>query len=114
MSDDFSVSFGTKFLISAKIILLCGFLSFVNVVKLIKIDNLYNESIYQNNQDFSQFNTKHKIIAIYYPQNKIINEDYLKNTSQSLIKEKEEINNPNKSLIEKDVNLARNHGIIIN
>ena len=69
MSDDFSVSLETKFLISAKIILLCGFLSFVNVVKLIKIDNLYNESIYQNNQDFSQFNTKHKILAIYYLQN---------------------------------------------
>ena len=112
MSDDFSVSFETKFLISAKIILLCGFLSFVNVVKLIKIDNLYNESIYQNNQDFSQFNTKHKILAIYYPQNEIHKENYLnKNTSLSLIKEKEEINNPNKSLIEKEVNLARNHGI---
>ena len=111
MSDDFSVSLETKFLISAKIILLCGFLSFVNVVKLIKIDNLYNESIYQSNQDFSQFNTKHKIIALYYPQNKISNEDYLKNTSQSLFKKKEEINNLNKSLIEKEVSLAKNHGI---
>jgi len=112
LSDDFSVRIETKFLISAKIIMLCGFLSFVNVVKLIKIDNLYNESIYQKNQDFLNFDTKHKILAIYYPQNKISNEDYFdKKDSNSLIKKKEEINKLNKSLIEKEVNLAKNHGI---
>ena len=41
-----------------------------------------NESLYQNNQDFSQYQTKYKFIAIYYPDN-----------NRSLINHNEEINN---------------------
>ena len=55
--------------ISIKIILFCGFLSLFNINKVINIDNLINESLYQDNQDFSKFSTNYKILAIYYLQN---------------------------------------------
>ena len=60
-----------------------------------------NESLYQNNQDFSQYQTKYKFIAIYYPDN-----------NRSLINHNEEINNVNiYKLIEEQINLAKSHGI---
>ena len=108
----FLINIQSKFLISAKIFLLCAFLSFINIIKVIKIDNLYNESVYQNNHNFSKFDTKYKVLAIYYPINSNDTNYYIdKNISQSLIKEKEEINNLNKSLIEKQVKLAKDHGV---
>ena len=64
-------------------------------------------SSYQNNLDFSHFETKYKIVAIYYPQNYInkITFDENENTT-----EKEEIN-LSKSLIEQQIKLAKIHGI---
>ena len=59
----------TIFGFSFKILVLYVFLSLFNVSKVIKIDNLINESLYQDNQDFSKFTTKYRILAIYYLQN---------------------------------------------
>jgi len=74
----------------------------VNHNKIIIIDNEINESLYKENLDFSQFETKHKVVAIYYPDNytnKIEN-----------VKKNNKINNYN-SLIEYQIKLARMHGI---
>ena len=45
------------------------FIFSVNHNKIIKIDNEINQSLYKENLDFSQFETKHKVVAIYYPDN---------------------------------------------
>ena len=74
----------------------------VNPNKIIKIDNEINESLYKENLDFSRFKTKHKVVAIYYPDNcsnKIEN-----------VKMKNNTNNYN-SLIEYQIKLAKMHGI---
>ena len=63
----------TSFRIFIKLVFFYTFITTINDYKIIKIDNLINESLYQNNQDFSNFTTKHKIIAIYYPDNNINN-----------------------------------------
>ena len=102
------------FVISLKIGLFFCFLSLFKITKVINIDNLINESSYQENQDFSKFSTKHKILAIYYPQNLINNTNtkyFLdKKTSKTLNQEDEEFN-LKKSLISEQVELAKNHGI---
>ena len=100
--------------ISIKIILFFGFLSLFNIHKVLNIDNLINESLYQENQDFSKFSTKYKILAIYYPQ-KFTNYNgtqYFidKRASKSIIQEDEGFNFK-KSLILEQVKLAKNHGI---
>ena len=100
--------------ISIKIILFFGLLSLFNINKVINIDNLINESLYQENQDFSKFSTKYKILAIYYPQN-FTNFDETKYSvdkkkSKSIIQEDEE-NKFKKTLIYEQVKLAKNHGI---
>ena len=74
----------------------------INHNKIIIIDNEINESLYKENLDFSQFETKHKVVAIYYPDNytnKIEN-----------VKKNNKINKYN-SLIEYQIKLARMHGI---
>ena len=94
-----------------KIILFYFFVTLINFRKVIIIDNLINESLYQDNQDFSKNETNFKILAIYfplyytekfYPTNKMDN-----NFAMS---KNEEIN-INKSIIEQQVKLAKNHGI---
>ena len=101
----------TIFGFSFKIMVLYVFLSLFNVSKFIKIDNLINESLYQDNQDFSKFTTKYRILAIYYLQN-IISPTDLDNikTTLSFSKKNKEINF-NKSLIKEQVKLAKSHGI---
>ena len=101
----------TIFGFSFKILVLYGFLSLFNLSKVIKIDNLIKESLYQDDQDFSKFSTKYKILALYYLQN-VIKTIYLDNTKKTKFfsKKNEEIN-INKSLIKEQVNLAKNHGI---
>ena len=91
---------------------LYGFLSLFNISKVIKIDNLIKESLYQDNQDFSKFTTKYKILTIYYLQ-KIISTKDLDNTKKTKFfsEKNEEIINFNKSLITEQVKLAKNHGI---
>ena len=82
-------------------------MSLVKIQKVLEINNLVNESLYQHNLDFSKFDTKYKILAIYYPQNYInkIVFDEDENTN-----EKEEIN-LSESLIEQQIKLAKIHGI---
>ena len=74
----------------------------VNYNKIIIIDNEINESLYKENLDFSQFETKHKVVAIYYPDN------YTNKIEK--VKKNNKINNYN-SLIEYQIKLARMHGI---
>ena len=101
----------TIFGFTFKIMVLYGFLSLFNVSKVIKIDNLIKESLYQDNQDFSKFTTKYKILTIYYLQN-IISTKELDNTKKTkFFSEKKEEINFNKSLIKEQVKLAKNHGI---
>ena len=82
-------------------------MSLVKIQKVLKINNLVNESLYQNNLDFSKFNTKYKILAIYYPQNYINQIAYEENKNTN---KKEEIN-LSETLIEQQINLAKIHGI---
>ena len=91
----------TSFRIFIKLVFFYTFMTKINDYKIIKIDNLINESLYQNNQDFSNFTTKHKIIAIYYPDNIIINNNRNKYNN--------DINNF--KIIEDQVRLAKSHGI---
>ena len=94
-----------------KIILIFSFISFVNIPKIINIDNLISESYYQKDLDFSEFDANLKVLAVYYPRNYINIIDYIdKKTFSSLINEKNEIN-LHKLLIKKQVKLAKNHGI---
>ena len=94
----------TIFVFSVKIMVLYGFLSLFNLSKVIKIDNLIKESLYQDDQDFSKFTTKYKILTIFYLQNIIGTKDLFN------IKKNEDINF-NKSLIKEQVKLAKKHGI---
>ena len=71
------------------------FLSLINEGKVIKIDNIINDSLYQVNLDFSSFETKYKVLAIYYT-------DYVINKTDIIDRN---------SLINKQVKLAKNHGI---
>jgi len=96
-----ALDFKTNFLIIIRLLIIGTILLKIKNNKVITIDNLINETYYQDNQDFSKFNQTHKIIALYYPyNNKSINRYYnLKN----------DINNS--KLIEKQIELAKNHGI---
>ena len=99
------------FIIKGIFILFCAFFESINISKEIKIDNLINESLYQENMNFSKFDTHYKILAIYHLDN-IINEEDFNNKKiyKLFIKRKKEIN-INKSLIETQIKLAKNHGI---
>ena len=90
--------FKTNVRIIIKIMSFYIFQTIINDFRIIKIDNLINESLYQNNQDFSNYTTKHKIIAIYYPDNNINNSNKLN----------QDINNIKLS---EQVILAKSHGI---
>ena len=94
----------TIFVFSVKIMVLYGFLSIFNLSKVIKIDNLIKESLYQDDQDFSKFTTKYKILTIFYLQNIIGTKDLFN------IKKNEDINFY-ESLIKEQVKLAKKHGI---
>lgn len=99
MPDDF----GQIVEIIVKIFIFYGFLSLFNETKIIKIENEIKESFYQNNLDFSKFETKYKIIAIYYINNNIIEKENLKVGNNFNIKY---------SLIDEQIKLAKSHGII--
>ena len=85
--------------------------SLIKMTQFIEIDNIIKEPSYQNDTNFFSFETPYKIIAIYYPpyyQWRITN--YYKDQFHEKIKENYDFNF-NKSLIEKQVKLAKNHGI---
>ena len=93
-----------------KIVLFYSFVSLINFRKVINIDNLINESLYQDNQDFSKNETNFKILAIYFPL--YYNEKFdLANKMDKFEMSKNEEININKSIIEQQVKLAKNHGI---
>ena len=93
----------TIFGFSFKIMVLYVFLSLFNVSKVIKIDNLINESFSQDNQDFSRYKQNHKFIALYYSDtNNNINNYYKLNKNINFINDK---------MIEEQIKLAKSHGI---
>ena len=91
-----------------KIILFFINLNIINITKIIKIDNLINEVVYQNELNFSQYKTNHKILAIYYPDNN--NKSIYKKEFQLLPDKKEEIN-IYRTFVNKQIEIAKNHGI---
>ena len=88
-----------KFLIFIKLFFFSSILSLINENQIIKNNNIVNESIYQKNLDFSNLTSKYKIIAIYYSDNNnsIINNE----TAQNI----------NNNKIDKQIKLAKNHGL---
>ena len=91
------------------IFFICSYI--INITKIIKIDNLDNEVTYQDDFDFSQYETKYKILAIFYPENyNNINENENNREFQLSPKKRCEINIC-RILIKKQVGLAKNHGI---
>ena len=87
-----------------KAIILYIFLILINKKKVIIIDNVINESDYQDDINFSNFETKYKIVTIYYPPIRYFN----KNRTKS---EFDKSYNSYKLLIKKQIHLAKNHGI---
>ena len=80
----------------------------INNPRIISINNLINGQLYQKNQDFSKFETKYKVIAIYYPQT--YNNSYANKKYGSII-QKTDDNKQGKLIIEQDIKLAKIHGI---
>ena len=91
-----------NFITSIKITFLIEFVLVIDINKVIKIDNLINESFYQENQNFTKFNQKYKTIALYYPNYNIhVNNHYYK-TKKDII---------NNNLLKEQVKLAKSHGV---
>ena len=80
----------------------------INNPRIITINNLIDEQLYQKNQDFSNFKTKYKIITIYYPQT--YNNSYVNKKNGSRIQNTDD-NKQGVSLIEQNIKLAKIHGI---
>ena len=96
---------------NVKFFLLIIFLDVFNKGGEIKIDNLINEQLYQENLDFSKYTTKYKVLAIYYPQYYIDAINFINKKTTKYIIKKDEIINLRKLLIKKQVTLAKMHGI---
>ena len=100
-----------KVSILQKLLLFNILLSAIKKTKIIKIDNIFDESLYQNDMNFSLFKTKFKIMAIYYPDKYKTNANFgNKYLTESAIKRFSSINF-NKQIIEQQIILAKNHGI---
>ena len=76
-----------------KFLFFLGLLSFVNRKMVMKLDNIIIDSMYENDIDFSKYNTNYKIITLFYPDN------YLKQNDISINK------------LEEDIKLIKIHGI---
>ncbi len=99
------------FRIKGIFVLFFAYFSLINDSKVIKIDNLINESLYQENMNFSKYKTQYKILAIYHLENIINEEDVVNKKRSNLCMQRKKDNNLNKSLIEKQIKLAKDHGI---
>ena len=88
--------------ILVKVFIFYGFLSLYNETKIIKIDNEIKESLFQNELNFSHFNTQYKIMTIYYTYMNIDGKKPINNDKQINLKS---------SLFYEEVNLAKRHGI---
>ena len=91
------------------IFFICSYI--INITKIIKINNLNNEVTYQDDFDFSQYETKYKILAIFYPENYINNNEKENNNKFQLSTKMRGKINICRILIKKQVELAKNHGI---
>ena len=93
--------FKTNLYNSIRLLAFIGIIFIIYNNKVITIDNLINESFYQDNQDFSQYNQNHKFVTLYYSDIKnSINND--KKINKNINKDK---------IIEEQVKLAKSHGI---
>ena len=93
-----------------KIILLYTFFSIINIKKeIIQIDNEINETSYQDNKDFSLYETKYKILAIYYPTKHNYKTNVTNGNQNEFEIQKNEV--INESFIKQQVHLAKRHGI---
>ena len=68
---------------------------------IIQIDNIINECKFQNKQNFSNYTSKYKVIALYYPDININHNNYDK--AENYINED--------YTIENQIKLAKSHGI---
>ena len=99
----------TIIIISVSYIVFIGYIQ-INIKQndIIEIDNEFKENIYENDISFSNYNTKFKPIAFYYPEYNNIS--YLKYFNKN-----KTLNQLNfvkiKRLIEKQTQIAKNHGI---
>ena len=87
-----------KVIIIIKVLIFHVLVSLKNPSKVIEIDNIINEPLYEQNLNFSNLETSNKILVIYYPEN---------NEKKRIT----HLNNFNKSVIEKHILIAKNHGI---
>ena len=99
-------------ILKLKLRIIISFISLfiINIKKIIKIDNLINEIAYQDNFNFSMYETKYKILAIFFPDNYNNNKKVYKKEFQLLPNKEKEIK-IFRTLIKKQVELAKNHGI---
>ena len=101
-----------KYEIIITFIMLFIVLSPINKKYVININNEINETMYQENLNFSKYKTSYKIVVIYYPPNyvqKAIELDN-QNITDLKINKKNKINKY-KSLIKSQIETAKNHGI---
>ena len=132
----------SKFLliIIFKILIIFFLLSFKNInffirKNIVEIDNQINEKLYENDLDFTKYETNVKAIAIYFPQFIYLKEPYIFNKKklnswkiiekikplfkghhQPRYKDKKYFNIESKNFsktefIKKQIKLAKNHGL---
>ena len=80
----------------------------INNPRIITINNLIKEQLYQKNQDFSKFETKYKVITIYYPQ--AYNNSYANKKCGSINQKTDHIKQ-GKLIMKQNIKLAKIHGI---
>ena len=104
-------AFQEEFKFVSKIIVICALFCFIKKTKLINIDNVINESFYQEDLDFSKLETDYKIMAIYYPYNYYNIIDFVDEKITNIFNtDKKEINLI-ELIIKQQIRLAKNHGL---
>jgi len=78
---------------------------------ILEINNKINESIYQEDQDFSKYETDYKTVVIYYPPNSFTEARTFDNINKSESKNNKYEINYYKTLIKHHIELAKSHGI---
>ena len=84
-----------------KLFVIYIFIIFFEQNRIIQVDNIINEFKFQNNQNFSNYTSKYKVIALYYPNININHNNFEK--TENYINED--------YLIENQIKLAKSHGI---
>lgn len=94
-----------------KIIMFNIILEIINKKRIININNKINESIYQEDLDFSKYETDYKTVVIYYPPNSFTEARTFDNINKSESKNNKYEINYYKTLIKHHIELAKSHGI---